>query len=108
MALRKVRQRVFPKSVLKKPQKTAVSKQPPTAEVEVDWQTQQADQTGDDATGFEGGNVGEEENLPAAEQEAESQNAEVAAPEEAEAEAQPEDGEQVELDEATQTEDAGQ
>src|SRR5699024_5250898 len=70
----------------------------PQAEEAVDFaQEEKADQSGVDenATGFEGGNVGEEENLPAVEQEEESQMAEKAAPEEAEAEAQPEEGEEA-------------
>ena len=48
---------------------------PPAEDEAVDWtQEEKADESGVDenATGFEGGNVGEEENLPAAEQEEES------------------------------------
>lgn len=69
----------------------------------VDWVAfQKADKSGVDenATGFEGGNVGEEEHLPANELEMESQGAENAAPEEGEAEAQPEDGEMLEPEDA--------
>ena len=92
------------KAMAKKKQMKTVA-QPPVEEEQVDWaEVQQADQSGVDenATGFEGGNVGEEENLPAAEQEAESHLAEMAEPEEAEAEAQQEDGEQMEMDEGIQ------
>ncbi|XP_017479496.1 PREDICTED: CBL-interacting protein kinase 30-like [Rhagoletis zephyria] len=83
--------------------KASEQKKEDVAEEAINWEeVQKEDKSGVDenATGFEGGNVGEEENLPPAEQVVESQVAENNAPEEAEAEAQPEEGEVVETAEA--------
>jgi hypothetical protein len=83
--------------------------EPVTKEEQADWtEAEKADQSGVDqnATGYEGGNVGEEENVPAAELETETQLAEMNAPEEAEAEAQPEDCETAGQDEGIQQAEA--
>lgn len=73
---------------------TEPANETPVTEEPVNWvEEAKADKSGieEKATGFEGGNVGAEENAPAAEQDEESPAAEKNAPEEAEGEAQPEE-----------------